>query len=251
MYILTHKGLYNSAKLLADGIKQKTGKPIFVYTERNPEDSRSPIIRWGNGQHEYEFTGDTRFNDRGSISVCGSKARFSEVLSRSGIPHVEYYRGVVPERFPVVIRTILNGHGGEGIIICESKEDFTRNYSRDVWSYWFNFEFELGVHILNGKVQRVFKKVWEKTETEPKYPIRNTDKGYNFSLRDVEKYKKLQDIVTQFYRVVPINMARLDIAWDKANKTYRIIEANSAPSLSENQNTLHMYTEFLLANIKF
>ncbi len=249
MYILTHKGLYNSAKLLSDKIKASTGRPIFVYTDRRPEDTGAPVIRWGNGQHFFNL--DTSFNSRESIVTCGSKARFSSVLSRAGIPHVEYHSNEVPERFPVVIRTVLNGHGGEGIVICRTREEFVRNYNHSTWSYWYNFDFELGVHILNGRVERVFKKVWKNDSAEPEFPIRNTDKGYNFSLKEGEKYPKLQVIVDSFYRVVPLAMGRLDIAWDKLNKTYRIIEANSAPSLSENVNTLNMYSDFLLRNIQF
>lgn len=249
MHILTHKGLYNSAKLLAEKFKQARGKPVFVYTDRKPEDSGAPLVRWGNGQHF--FNNDTSYNSREVIGVCGSKSHFASAMQRAGIPHVEYYRGTEPNKFPVVIRTVLNGHGGEGIVICKSIEEYRRNYAGHVWSYWYNFDFELGVHILNGRVERVFKKVWKNDSAEPEFPIRNTDRGYNFSLKEIEKYPKLQTIVDEFYRAVPLKMGRLDIAWDKPNKTYRIIEANSAPSLSENVNTLNMYAEFLLQELRF
>lgn len=246
MYILTHPSLINSARLLSREILMRRGININVSTQPYAD---VPIIRWGNSGGVPIGTGrGCNLNSSASISVCGNKRRFSDVLTRNEIPTVEYHNGDVPEHFPVVIRTVMNGHGGEGIVICRSREDFMRNYSHQVWAYWYNFEFELGVHILNGQVRRVFKKEWPR-DNEPEFPIRNTDKGYTFSLREPERYKKLQGVVNAFYAVVPIKFARLDIGWDSENKVYRIIEANSAPSLSENVNTLHMYTDFLIEEL--
>ncbi len=248
MYILTRPELFPSARVLSQELTRKTNKRISVTTSMKRE---PPLIRWGNATRFEGLGGDTEFNDRGSILYCGSKLRLDRFLSENTfIPHVEYHSNVAPERYPVVVRTILNGSGGVGIVICKNSEEFA-GYRNDVWSYWYNFSYELGVHVLGGEISRVFKKLWKKDEPEPEFPIKNTDKDYSFSLRSLENYKKLSSLVDEFYDLLPINMTRLDVGWDRDVKCYRIIEANSAPSLVENQNTLNVYVDFLMGNLPF
>lgn len=243
MYILTHPKLFPSARQISRSIMEKTGKKLFIRIEPS---SAFPTIRWGNSQ---SIEGkDTELNSSESIRICSNKQLFDATMRDASIPHVEYHRGV-PESFPVVVRTVMGGMGGEGIIICFDREDFLAKYSRYAWSYWYNFSFELGVHLLGGKIAKVFKKVRTEGSQEEQYPVRNSHRGYSFSLRDAGKYEKLSGIVDLFYSAMPIQMTRLDIGWDANNKTYRIIEANTAPGLSENENTLDLYTNFIIERL--
>lgn len=245
MYILTRPKLFPSAREIRNTILQKTGKRFLIKVEPTAE---PPEIRWGNSDRVIQDK-DTDINCREDIYVCSNKSRFGNVMKNASIPHVEYHRGSTPENFPVVIRTIPNGMGGEGIIICFDEDEFLEKYSGYMWSYWYNFTFELGVHLLGGKIVKLFKKTRSEGNREEEFPIRNSHRGYSFSLRDVGKYEKLPTITDLFYSSIPIEMTRLDIGWDANNKTYRIIEANTAPSLSNNENTLDLYTDFMIERL--
>ena len=154
-----------------------------------------------------------------------------------------------PDEYPIIVRTELNRGGGIGIIVCENEEQF-RPYYHNSWTHWYNFQFELGVHILGGEISRVFKKVRKGGLEEEKYPIRNTNRGYDFKLRDVSYYRGLPRFVEKVYEIFPIQFARLDIGYDEETGGYRLIEINSAPDLSQNINTLNCYAEFLKGVIK-
>ena len=146
----------------------------------------------------------------------------------------------------MAIRTELNRGGGIGMVIAENDNEFVK-YAEFHWSYWYKFQFELGVHILGGEIVKVFKKVREEGLEEEKYPIRNTQRGYKFKYKPnwKENYGGLEKFVAELYKVFPIQFARLDIGYDKETGGYRLIEVNSAPDLSQNKNTLELYAQFL------
>lgn len=243
MYILTYKSLGRSARLLANNLSDRCGKRIDV--EYNPR-SNAPLIRWGNSNGM--FNNDTKYNSRDAIKQCGSKVSFSNIAEMNNLNHVNIREGA-PESYPVFVRTVIGGSGGDGIVVCENEEQFAP-YSKNYWSQFYNFRYELGVHIFDGKVVKAFKKKWNGGGGEPKYPIRNLSKGYRFSLVTTDgKFPRLHSYVKSLYDVFDIGFARIDIGWDDSNKCYRAIEINTAPGLSDNENTLELYTDLLSERI--
>lgn len=244
MYILSNNNstLLSSATLLAERLSSDE-HPIKVSTF--PVSGEKLLIRWGiSGYPRHE---ETLYNERGLIYTCGNKARFSAFLSEHDIPHVELFQGKAPERFPVVIRTQLNAGGGKGIKIAENEEEFLP-FKDEYWSYFYPFKYEWGVHILRGQVRRIFKKVWKGDEPEVKYPIRNSQNGYSFSLRKLETYPRLIKFCERFSFRFPIMFGRMDIGLT-VDGEFRIIEFNSAPDLTQNANTLQMYVDFFKETI--
>ena len=225
-YIMSNPNLINSAKQLANYLTDRT-LTEFKVIKPEPHSEIQPIM-WGIGKG-YTRTG------------------LSEALKRNNIPTIEYHHNVPNENdYPVVIRTILDGNGGKGIIIAKTREEFME-YRGNIWSKWINFDFELGVHAINGTIQRIFKKICMDDERE--FPIRNIDNNYHFSIRNIEKYKKLPEFVSNLHRVLQFEICRYDIGWDKENQTYVCIEANTAPSLSNNFSTLSMYGDYYISKL--
>jgi hypothetical protein len=249
-YILSHPRLTISSRVLAQKLSELTGERIIVRTL--PSDNEGLIIRYGTSSHA--SIGSTNYNSPEMIRLAGSKLRLSEFLRDKEFSHVEINDSdddVYPQiyEYPICIRKELNRGGGIGIEIHETPEEpFTDG---DYWSKWYNFQFELGVHILGGEIVKVFKKVREEELESEKYPIRNTQRGYKFSLREnwKERYRGLDNFVKKLYELVPIQFARLDVGYDRDSGGYRLIEINSAPDLSQNQNTLNLYANFLKEKI--
>lgn len=241
MYILTKDNLVATAKMLAE----RLGMDIRYTPLKERNTLVPPAIRWGTSLGSELFGAeDTLYNSGEMISLCGSKVKLSSFLTARGFPVVEFKRGT-PDIYPIAVRKVLNGHGGEGLIIAQNEEEW-RPHQDYYWTPWYKFEFELGVHVIEGRVVKLFKKLWQDiAENEPEFPIRNTERGYHFSARNVEKYNKLPAFVASFYEKVPVKMARLDIGWDALAHTYRIIEANTAPALTANQQTANVYLDFL------
>lgn len=247
-YILSHPRLTRSAIPLAAKLSELSGENVGVFVQTRPSERDVAIIRYGNSSLTYH---ECNYNSSEHIRLAGNKLRLSGLLAEKEFPHVEIIspdnnRNPQNDRFPVVVRKELNRGGGIGIVVCENWEEFLQNLQYP-WSYWYNFQFELGVHILGGEVVKVFKKVRSEGLEEEKYPIRNTQRGYDFKLKInwKESYTGLQKFVSKLYELVPIQFARLDVGYDRESGGYRLIEINSAPDLSQNQNTLNLYAEFL------
>jgi hypothetical protein len=244
MFIYTTKTMFPSAKALANSLSAKLGRKVYVTT--NPDTSlyyRHGLIRWGNG------SAIKHAEDIPSLYIRASanKLLFSTKMIEFGVPVVQIQSGI-PERFPVVIRRTLTGYGGAGIELCTSFEDFLLDYYEEPihWSYYRVFHPELGVHIFNGKIIKLFKKVWKGEGAEPAYPIRNASRGYHFQRVELENFPSLIPFVENFYSKFPIMFGRLDIGWDYDEKTYRVIEMNTAPGLVNNPDTLEAYTNAFL-----
>lgn len=233
--------MFPSAKALATSLSAKLNRKVYVTT--NPDTTlRGPVIRWGNGDG---FTRQTPINIPAGnsyefITHCSNKRLFSDIMVQLEIPCVSIQSGI-PASFPVVIRRTLTGYGGAGIILAKDTQEFIQ-FGDAYWSYYRRFRPELGVHIFNGRIIKLFKKVWKGEGDEPEFPIRNASRGYHFSVRDVEDYPKLTPFVENFYSKFPIMFGRLDIGWDYDEKTYRVIEMNTAPGLVNNPDTLEAYT---------
>ena len=243
MYILTLPHLKKSAKLIAKNLSDRTGKRIEVHV--SPQ-LAAPLIRWGSVANSYEQ--DTKLNSRKSIRFSGSKLACSNLLSTTDLKYVEIQSGI-PERYPVVVRTTLTGMGGAGIIVARDEREF-QPYKDEYWSYYHNFSYEVGAHMLGGQLVKLFKKTWNRSEDEPRYPIRNLERGYGFrKVGFSSQFSALKDYISSLYDVLGIEMGRADIGWDSVDRCYRLIEMNTAPGLSNNDDTLGMYTDFLYERI--
>lgn len=236
-YILAHESVKFSAKLLARAL----GLKRLTEPGRN-----APVIRWGNSEQSYAQ--DTAFNPRELIRFCGSKYRFSQRMLELEIPHVEIKTGT-PRNFPVVVRQVLSGSRGVGIVVCRSLEEYRRTPRNDYWSDWYQFGGEFGVHLLGGNVVKLMRKVREEGLPREDFPIRNSTRGYSFRRSSLEDKGGLVEFMAMVYERFPLQFGRWDIGWDKVARTYRVIEANSAPDLTQNDDTLGLYVDFLRERI--
>jgi hypothetical protein len=206
-----------------------------------------PVIRWGNST-PFALGETDNYNNCEHIAITSSKARLSALLQRAGIPVITFQKDEPSANdYPVVIRTIMYGQGGQGIIFASCREEWLP-YKGKSWSKFIKFEFEIRLHALAGNAVRVFKKILDQPDAvEPAFPIRNDMNGYHFSLRKLENYVKATDLAQKIYKIFPIEMVGWDMGWDAENHQYVVIEGNSAPSL--NSVSTPIYGNFLLNKV--
>jgi len=236
MFIFTTRRMFPSAKALARALSYRLGDRVRVTADVNTR-LTGKMIRWGTS-NPCPVSGVNRGD---LIYEASQKNIFSSRMVNSGVSCVEIMRGT-PEWFPVVIRRSLTGYGGIGISVCRDARDWS-TFSGVYWSYYRNFRPELGVHIFNGKIIKLFRKERYDYLTEEEFPIRNAIRGYHFQRVELGNYPKLIPFVENFYDRFPIMFGRMDVGWDYDNKLYRVIEFNTAPCLTNNQDTLDVYTD--------
>jgi hypothetical protein len=241
-YILTRKSVGLSARLLS----KELGLKRLMEPTRNP-----PLIRWGNSDvngRPGEISTDTNLNNPAAIHICANKLTFSREMTKLGISHIQINTGN-PTKFPVVVRQLLSASKGAGIVVCKNLQEYQNTPRNTYWSDWIYFSAEFGVHMLGGNIAKAMRKVREENEEKEEYPIRNSGRGYSFRRSSTENKGKLVEFMKFVYEKFPLQFGRWDIGWDNANKRYVVIEANSAPDLTQNEETAAMYVNFLRERI--
>lgn len=244
--ILSSETCMPSCKLLRDKIQELSGKKYLITKDRT---DINILFRYGN---TLIVEGNDGLNRKEFIDLICHKNNFSLFCQENDFYTPCFYRGGLPNKYPVLIRTTLCGYGGEGIIICRNEEEFNRNWNRSYWwTYYIPTEFELRVHIAGGKILKVFKKVREDGLEKEELPIRNNSRGYHFSIREEDNYPKMVDLINRLHPILEEkyggNFYAADIGWDAINKKYLIFELNSAPGL--NDSTALLYAEYILSKV--
>lgn len=248
MKILTHRSCIVSAKLLRDALSDLLGIQMLVTTNANR--INGPFIRYG--CTDAVKVKDTEYNSADFISLVSNKSLFSKLMKEKGIHSPVYYKNTKPTKYPVLIRKTLNSSGGRGIVVCPNEKTFEDNWSPEyVWTPFVKTQFELRVHILGGKIVKLFKKRFVgvdgqeegEEQKEPNLPIRNLQRGYHYSARDIETYPKILDLLKQINPVLKGKFYTLDVGWDKESQKYFVFEANSGSGL--NTQTVELYADYL------
>lgn len=249
-YILTNKRSFPSAKLLRNSLEEFTGDRFLVASD--PEKIKTfPVVRYGNSSGS--FKGEYGINSPEFIRSLSNKRKFSELLLERDLYAPEFFKSTEKigdeNIFPIMIRTSLFLSGGKGISLCNNKEEFLEKWnSKYHWTRFVPLQWELRMHILGGKVAKIFRKTWEEDTPEPKLPIRNNS-SYSFKLRSNSTYPKLLKLIPTINEIFGTDsFYALDIGWDTINKEYFFIEGNTAPGL--NENTAKEYAEFILKHVE-
>ena len=243
-YLLYHKRSYITGRALATQLGLKsTGS-----AEKLMRLGKIPVVRYGNSAGNFGHK-DTNINNSELIKLCANSYYFSRWAEEHGY-NTPFYNKFsmtnIPE-FPFLLRR-LHHMRGKDIILIKEMADLQRLTAQQLENrYWVNFtetSFELRVHVINGQIARVFKKLNPDEKTSGEF-IRSSVKGYHYSLRTNldKKYKKAQEMCLSIMGDLGLVFGGIDIAWDSQKREYVIWEVNTAPGLS--QPTLDIYGTFL------
>lgn len=168
-------------------------------------------------------------------------------MEKNGIYSPVYNKSLGELVFPLLIRETLTSFGCRGIHVIKNEEEFNEVWRNSYfWTKYVTLNFELRVHILGGKLSKIFKK--ELNEPQ-EYPIRNNSLCH-FSLRNLEKYPKLDSFIGNLTNIEEVSKGKfysIDIGWDSENKKYFVIEFNTGSGL--NENTAEEYAKYIYANL--
>lgn len=249
MFILTNSNLFPSARALRNEIANISGERLVITLEYP---SLGKVgIRWGNSAFQTNGVTDLNLNSAMLVRLMSNKKLFSDKYRNDF--WVPDFRKDTPssENFPVLIRRTMSGFGGVGIIPCDTYSEFQQSWDgTGYWTKYINLSSEFRVHIFDGEVLRIFKKVRESGIEESKFNIRNADRGWHFSpIEKIDSLMGLRELAkifwnkTQEFFHLEHGFFALDVGWNKEAKRYFILEGNTAPGIVHNPNTLRLYAE--------
>jgi hypothetical protein len=242
-FILTNPNLFPSARCIRDSIEVLTGEHIVITTEPT---KRDVVLRWGTTMITYGK--DAKVNTARIVSICSNKILFSRSLEGTDVWTPQFCnRTPIDSEYPILVRTTLTGFGGVGIIPCRNAAEYAQHTGR-MWTRYFDLASEFRVHVAGGEILRVFKKINEGADTD-NIKIRNMHRGWKFSI--VENFSNMEVLKLEISRLWDIlnfegGICAFDLGWSKTKHRYLVLEGNSAPGVSENDNTLECYVRHIL-----
>ena len=257
LFIYPYKQGSESCKALANSLDIRR---IKLYNSTYRPRQGDVIINWGSSSLPNHITNTAEvINSPESVKLCCNKLTFFNWFNNqnfnpeevAGIPKWTTSKEevldnwVVDENSPVVARTKLTGHSGEGISILRSFEEveqasadvklFTR-YLKKTKEYRLHFavDEEDSVHMFDLQ-----QKVRDPDREPANWQVRSHQNGFIFVRGDVQLDESVVNKAKKVFLATGLSFGAVDLIIHE-RKPY-ILEINTAPALTG--ETLVKYTE--------
>jgi glutathione synthase/RimK-type ligase-like ATP-grasp enzyme len=207
-------------------------------------------INWGSSSHPLlkNFPGKV-INPPALIRTAADKLAFFKVMSESKAPPrmpewtqdpakaVRWFK----DGEEICARLKLSSHSGEGLAFFSDYQD-NLDYclGAKLFTKYVKKKDEYRVHILNGKVLDVQKKMLKRTDAhgnnvDPKqvdFRIRNLASGFVYGGRDAETPKDVLKQAELAMAASGLDFGAVDVLWNEKEKRAYVLEINTAPGIT-------------------
>jgi hypothetical protein len=236
---------YNIASESATNLKESIGNGcIKVHPDRIYQVRPNDItINWGNSR--MPNWGTPHLNNPNAVAVAVNKLdtflsfRDHETVR---VPQfttdINEARGWLNYGGKVYCRTVLTGHGGNGIVVARTPEELVNAhlYTRGIIQ-----KAEYRVHVFRGEVIDYNKKVvMSDRTTDFNGDVRNHEGGFTFA-RNVEQRDDVKEQAIQAVSVLGLDFGAVDIIVNAGNNLPYVLEVNTACGIMEDGRTLETY----------
>lgn len=227
-----------SARALADAVGGRVLKTDG--TSRYRYRSRDLIVNWGSTQDigiiPHGFMGvqvAEYLNDPEDVRKAADKLEAFRLMQEAGVSVPSFWtrREDIPNNaYPIVCRTILNGHSGAGIVIADTPEQLV---NAPLYVQYVKKQNEYRIHVFNGNVIAVQRKARsrEVADENVNWRVRNQHNGFVF-VRD--GVNPPDDALVQARAAIVslgLDFGAIDIVFNQHLNRAFTLEVNTAPGL--------------------
>lgn len=224
------------------------------------------VINWGCPERPEHIPAEAKvINQFDAVKKASNKKEAFNVLAGIGVntpevtEHIKMARAWLENGYCVLARTILNGHGGKGIVIMDTPEELVE---APLYTRYIPKKSEWRVHVFNGVVVDATRKVLSEDHPDKEnvnWKVRNHDNGFIFQRYNPKKLNPdgepalERDLIpssakTQAIAAVAalgLDFGAVDIIWNASMKRAFVLEVNTAPGIAE--TTSDIYAQFFRA----
>lgn len=238
--VLPYRQGSRSAKALAEALG---GKVLRLEGSTFVPKSDDVIINWGNTvfNEDAEWgskTPDQFFNyDTDCLRLTTNKLEFfqhqKEVGNAELLPSFWTDKASIPDdAFPVVCRTILNGHSGAGIVIADTRDGVA---DCELYVKYLKKKEEYRVHVGRRSedivVIAVQRKARRTNHPNPNWQIRNLANGFVYVRNECNPAPSVISSAIETFRATGLDFGAVDVIWNSVEEKAYALEINSAPGL--------------------
>lgn len=231
--VLPYRQGSRSARALADALG---GKVLRLEGSRFRPRPTDVIINWGNTN---PYAGPmVMFNEPETIRNVSNKLvffqRLKDMLIEDLIPPFWTNKEDIPdEDFPIVCRTVLAGHSGEGIVIANTRDELV-DCPLYVKYIKKQDEYRIHVGVLNDGGTSIIsqqRKARRADMDDPNWQIRNHANGFVFVRQNVQPPALALDVAQRAMLASGLDFGAVDVIWNERQQRAYVLEINSAPGL--------------------
>jgi Glutathione synthase/Ribosomal protein S6 modification enzyme (glutaminyl transferase) len=243
--VLPYKQGSKSAGALAEALG---GRVLKLRDSRYRPRSGDLVINWGSSVDTPRLTGFPKINGPEKIAIASNKLSFflkmGEVEPEIIPPfwtHTD--RTQIPEdAYPIVCRTVLNGHSGNGIVIANDPSELV---SAPLYVKYIKKRDEFRVHVGSpNKIILVQRKARNRDtpDDEVNWMIRNHDNGFVFVRKNVTPPECVLNVALRALAVTGLDFGAIDVVYHAREDRAYVLEVNTAPGLEG--STVDDYVKF-------
>ena len=236
MILYPYKPGSESSKLLADALGIKR------ISHRNSKFKGSQdkvVINWGASELPEEVAKCNVLNKPEAVAIATDKLKFFIHMEDSvvSIPEFTTDRHLAQiwydQEIDVVCRTILNGYGGKGIVLADSKQGIV---DAPLYTKYIPKKSEYRVHVFDGNVIAVQRKARRRDvpDDQINWKIRNMEGGFIFA-RNEGLGEVPNDVKFQALSCVlscGLTFGAVDVIYNEKHDRAYVLEVNTAPGLA-------------------
>jgi hypothetical protein len=216
------------------------------------------VINWGNtnpppmprqalGLRAYRF-----LNEPEDVARVSNKLSFFQLLTEQGLGGIlpEWWQNAadIPDNaFPVVCRTILNGHSGRGIVIANSRDElvpaplYTKYIKKSA-----EFRLHFGQRPFNDHPDFIAiqqkRRSREVPDEQVNWQVRNHQNGFIYARENVVEPMAVREVASRAFRASGLDFGAVDVIYNERSGRAFVLEINSAPGIEN--TTLEDYLRF-------
>ena len=134
----------------------------------------------------------------------------------------------VDRGYAVVCRTLLNASKGKGIVLAKTRERLTQ---APLYTRYVPKKDEYRVHIFDGKIIDIQKKMMKSGVDDANFQIRNYDNGFIYGRNDIKVPKPVKKVALSAYNLFDLNFGAADVIYTENRDQGLVLEINTAPGL--------------------
>jgi len=248
--ILPYRQGSSSAKTLAEALNGRVLRLTNSRYRYRPD--RDVVINWGctdrTNPHLVHAVNGT------GIREVSNKLRFFTNMSEGGRPDwlPEFWTDsldIPVEAFPVVCRTVLAGHSGEGIVIANNPSELV---PAALYTKYIRKTDEYRIHVGNlpesddyMTVISVQQKRRRTDHENPNWQVRNLANGFIYARENVDPPEGVIRAAFECFARTSLDFGAVDVIWNERRQQAYVLEVNSAPGISG--TTVEDYVQYFRA----
>lgn len=249
-YILPYRQGSRSARALAQALG---GRVLRLQGSSFIPRREDVVINWGATERPSKLSVWPILNPPQDMKAATNKLRFFETMKANGheqiIPDFWTTRDAIPDdAFPIVCRTVLAGHSGEGIVIADTRSDLV---SAPLYVRYVKKQDEYRIHcgrhrrfvgggdhgepvmersITIVSTQRKARRL-ETPDEDVNWQVRNLAGGFVYTRQGVSPPNEVLVSAQSAMKAAGLDFGAVDVIYNREKRRAYVLEINTAPGL--------------------